>query len=268
MAEKLRKHVIANFVGYFALFVALGGTAYALGTNTVGSRQIKKNAVKSVDIKNNAVKSVDIANDAVIGADVLDDSLTGFDINESTLGKVGDAETLDGVSSTGFLGSGDKAADSNTLDGIDSSGFLGSSAKAADANSLDGIDSTGFVRSGTLRVIGPVTYTSDQNLLATVGPLQFFGDCLPNNQTRIHIGSLSSYSYASQTHGGGAGDRGSVNTSGAQFLLDATGSPIAQPVTGFVTSGSTQVMFSLYQVRDTNIFGDPFCNFGGYLVVN
>lgn len=40
---------------------------------------------------------------------------------------------------------GDQAADADTLDGLDSTDFLGATAKAADSDKLDGIDSTGFV---------------------------------------------------------------------------------------------------------------------------
>jgi hypothetical protein len=67
----------ANVMATIALFIALGGGAYAaLGKNTVGSRQIKKGAVKSVDIKNRK---------GVKGIDVVDDSLTGADIAEKSL---------------------------------------------------------------------------------------------------------------------------------------------------------------------------------------
>jgi hypothetical protein len=41
--------------------------------------------------------------------------------------------------------------DADKLDGIDSTGFLGATAKAADRDKLDGIDSTGFVQGGGTR---------------------------------------------------------------------------------------------------------------------
>jgi len=100
-----------------------------------------------------------------------------------------------------------------------------------------------------------------------VGGLQFYGDCLTTS-TSIDIDSRYDYSYASQTHGGAMGDRGSADYSGVSFVAYSGATPLAQPVTGFVTSGSNQIMFSLYQLRDTNIFNQPFCTFGGYLVVN
>lgn len=63
-----------NAVALLALFIALGGTAFAaaaLPRNSVGTKQLKKNAVTSVKIKNNKV--------------------TGADVDEATLGTVPDA---------------------------------------------------------------------------------------------------------------------------------------------------------------------------------
>jgi len=42
-------------VGLLALFVALGGTAWAVGKNSVGPAQLKPNAVTTAKIKNRAV---------------------------------------------------------------------------------------------------------------------------------------------------------------------------------------------------------------------
>lgn len=78
----------ANVTSTLALFIALSGGAYAaavLPANSVGVRQLKKNAVERVKIKNKAVN----------GAKVLDGSLTGNDISEGTLGKVPSAAAAD-----------------------------------------------------------------------------------------------------------------------------------------------------------------------------
>ena len=64
-----------------ALFVALGGTAYAatnLPRNSVGTRELRDGAVTSAKIRDKSVT----------GADVADGSLTGAQIRSSTLGKV------------------------------------------------------------------------------------------------------------------------------------------------------------------------------------
>lgn len=77
----------ANVMATLAMFVALGGGAYAL----------KKNSVKSIHVANESLKSADLKNGkAVRSPDVKDDSLKGADIDEASLGQVPDAATLDG----------------------------------------------------------------------------------------------------------------------------------------------------------------------------
>jgi hypothetical protein len=56
------------------------------------------------------------------------------------------ADKLDGIDSTGFLGKTAKATDSELLDGFDSSYFLPAYGKAVDADLLDGMDSTAFIQ--------------------------------------------------------------------------------------------------------------------------
>ena len=72
MLARFRPHLNhATVVAYLALFVALGGGAYAvtsLPNNSVGTPQLKPNAVVSSKVKDN--------------------SITGADVKESTLGKV------------------------------------------------------------------------------------------------------------------------------------------------------------------------------------
>jgi hypothetical protein len=63
-------------ISVIALIVALGGTAYALGKGSVGSRAVADNALRSADLRDG--KAVD-------GADVADDSLTGADIDETSI---------------------------------------------------------------------------------------------------------------------------------------------------------------------------------------
>jgi hypothetical protein len=77
----------ANVTATIALFVALGGSAYAatqLPRNSVGSKQIRRNAVT--------------------GAKVRDQSLTGSDISLSTLGKVPSAAHADSAPPSGPAG--------------------------------------------------------------------------------------------------------------------------------------------------------------------
>jgi hypothetical protein len=47
------------------VFIALGGSAWAISANSVGSKQIKPNAVRSSDVKNGQVKAADLAGTAL-----------------------------------------------------------------------------------------------------------------------------------------------------------------------------------------------------------
>jgi hypothetical protein len=96
----IRAHLTyANVMATVAVFGILGGTAWAVGANSVGSRQIKASAVKNAEL----------AADAVTSAKVLDDSLTGADVAEGTIGQVPSAEdsaTLGGLGPGTFATAG------------------------------------------------------------------------------------------------------------------------------------------------------------------
>lgn len=96
-------HLRRNVYGLIAVFIVLGGTAYAaLERNSVRSKHIVNGKVKSIDVKNNG--------------------LTGKDVNEARLGQVpsaGNADLLDGKDSSDFAAAG-----------FDGTVFMGSSGRA------------------------------------------------------------------------------------------------------------------------------------------
>lgn len=59
----------ANVVSVVALFVALGGSAWAISANSVGSKQIKRGAVKKADLGANAVSSEKVADGSLLAGD-------------------------------------------------------------------------------------------------------------------------------------------------------------------------------------------------------
>jgi hypothetical protein len=72
MFARFGRHVRQQFVGYVALFVALGGVSYAatvLPRNSVGSPQIKNGQVKAADLANNAVTSAKIKDFSLLAKD-------------------------------------------------------------------------------------------------------------------------------------------------------------------------------------------------------
>jgi len=88
----------ANVISTLALFVALGGTTYAV--SNIGSRDIRNNSVRSVDLRNNDVRGRDVRRRSLSGSDVGENRLGGGAIKESTLGKVptaGNADTVGGL---------------------------------------------------------------------------------------------------------------------------------------------------------------------------
>jgi hypothetical protein len=111
---RIRRHVsFANVVSMLALFIALGGTSYALATNSVGHKAIKKNAVRASEIKTRAVGASEIRSNAVAGGDVADGSIGSLDLGDDSVGSgelaadsvgngemadnsVGSAEVIDG----------------------------------------------------------------------------------------------------------------------------------------------------------------------------
>src|SRR5438445_1674991 len=61
-------HVRRNAVGYLALFVALGGTSYAvssLAPNSVGTAQLKNGAVTGAKVKDHALTAVDFQSNSL-----------------------------------------------------------------------------------------------------------------------------------------------------------------------------------------------------------
>lgn len=85
MIERVKVRLTyANVVSSVALFLVLGGTAFALARNSVGNKQLRKNSVSASKIRK----------DAVNGKKVKNQSLTGSDIKLSTLGSVPTAKAL------------------------------------------------------------------------------------------------------------------------------------------------------------------------------
>ena len=103
----LAKLSFANVMATVAVFIALGGGAYAatqLPNNSVGTKQLKNSAVTTPKIKNGAVTTPKIKNGAV----------TGAKINLATLGKVPHAANADTVGGQTIKGFGQTVATGTT----------------------------------------------------------------------------------------------------------------------------------------------------------
>jgi hypothetical protein len=94
-------------VACIALTVALGGTSYAaikLPRNSVGTKQLRKNAVVASKLSERSVGPRKLQNNAVTTRSVKDGSLTGAKIVESTLEKVPSATNADSATNANTVG--------------------------------------------------------------------------------------------------------------------------------------------------------------------
>jgi hypothetical protein len=70
MLTKLRASLTyANVMATVAIFVALGGTSYAVASGSIDSRELKNNGVRSKDIRNNDLRSKDIRDRSLLTKD-------------------------------------------------------------------------------------------------------------------------------------------------------------------------------------------------------
>ncbi len=94
MLSSLRKHLsYANVTATVALFIALGGTSYAV--IRIDSRDVVNNSLRSGDVRNNSLRSTDIRDRTLRARDLRLDSLGGGVIKESALGQVPRATDTD-----------------------------------------------------------------------------------------------------------------------------------------------------------------------------
>lgn len=106
MLRKLTTRISpASCLAMVALFVALGGGAYA-AAGKIGTPDIKNGAITKVKIKKEAVTSAKVKNEAVTNAKIKNDAVDGAKVNEATLGIVPDASKLAGKDPSGFESKG------------------------------------------------------------------------------------------------------------------------------------------------------------------
>jgi hypothetical protein len=80
----------ANVIATLAVFIALGASAWALGRNSVGPRQIKPEAVRTSDLHDNAVKSAKVDDGSLLSEDFAAGELpTGPQGEQGTPGQQG-----------------------------------------------------------------------------------------------------------------------------------------------------------------------------------
>src|SRR5687767_5242365 len=95
MLGRFGTHVRNQWMGALALFVALGGTAYAV--NTVSSADIINGEVRTPDLAAGAVKAPALGGNAVRSNKVLDDThpAGGLNASDLNLDSVASSEVVD-----------------------------------------------------------------------------------------------------------------------------------------------------------------------------
>jgi hypothetical protein len=84
MIHTLRRHLsYANVMSTLAVFIALGGSSYAV--TQISSRQIANNSIRGEDVRNHSLTE----------RDIKPNTLTGRSIKESRLGRVPRAQDAD-----------------------------------------------------------------------------------------------------------------------------------------------------------------------------
>ena len=161
MTAVRKRMSFANVMSVLALFVALGGSAYALKKNSVTSKQLKNNGVKNVDLANDAVTSQKVADGSL-----LDDDFGAGQLPQGPQGPQGPAgspdtpqQVLDKLKQVDGAGSG-LEADSVAGFGASDLGTVGRSTQAAnclddqEANQVCASVDLTMPRAGRVLVIG------------------------------------------------------------------------------------------------------------------
>ncbi|MGN6188564.1 MAG: hypothetical protein ACTHOE_06670 [Conexibacter sp.] len=88
-----RRPSAAMIVACCALFVALGGTSFALAVGSVGSVQIRDDSIRSIDVHNHSLRGHDIAPDSLGGGAIKEETLDTSKLDASHIGVVPQART-------------------------------------------------------------------------------------------------------------------------------------------------------------------------------
>ena len=169
MTSKTRSFRIspAMILSVVALFVALGGSAYAvgIGKNTVRSPQIVDGSVRTVDVRDNALNAAKVAPDAIGNEELAENSVTSQQVVDETLTNqdLGNASVTSSEIADGTVGSADVSDNSLTAndlatDSVGVSELQASSVRASELGTIVTVSNEVIIKSdstGTVSVNCP-----------------------------------------------------------------------------------------------------------------
>lgn len=191
---KLPSHSLV--IAYLALFVALGGSAYAvsqLPKNSVGTKQLKPNAVTAAKIKDGAVGTADLGNGVVTGAKIGANAVTGANVEEATLGRVPSAGSAEQAASADRAKSADSAATAANATNAEHANTAGT---AANADALGGVPGSDFLRTNAVQFHNGALNACYKETLADVSgwfQITTVGNC--QNEFKLTFTTVSSESW-------------------------------------------------------------------------
>ncbi|HEX6229511.1 MAG TPA: hypothetical protein VFZ41_08655 [Solirubrobacterales bacterium] len=110
----------ATVLALIALFVSLGSVSYAAGM--IGPGDIRNGAITKRKLRKNAVVKNKIRNGAVDTSKLRDDAVIGAKVNESTLGKVPNAQSADRAAQADSATTADSAVSAQSADSVGPNG--------------------------------------------------------------------------------------------------------------------------------------------------
>jgi hypothetical protein len=269
----------AMVVALIALFVAMGGTGYAvtkLPKRSVGSIQLKKGAVRKENIAKGAVTvsklDAGLVKDAPAGTSgPAAPIIVNEDIPSDAVPYASKAGWADNAEKADRATLADKATTATTATSATSAGSATTAGSAANANALGGHDSSYFLPRSTIVDLPQFWLTAGQTRAISVpGPFNYTATCAPDVAEILIATSLNHSAFDGDSI---TPDLLTSSPAGSRIYAHVESAVPGAPAFKAEDDG-TAVAPNGAEVRSTvwyvavNIFNHPGrCYFGGYAIV-
>jgi hypothetical protein len=292
-----RSATFSNAVSALALFVALGGTAYAVDNLKIGTKQLKAGAVTTSKIADGAVTGAKL-DDASLGPVPSALSATHADTAAHADGAT-HADTADNATHAGtadsatHAGTADSATHAGTADNATHAAAADNATHAAaadnathaataeNATTVGGIGPAGFVPSGAITRFGPVVVNNTLETMAVGASFTFGFSCdLTNVGDSAFLDLTSSednWAYNDVVANGTPSANGGVDLQGGTILASGQELGVASAPSGAggiisvignaVAPSGKQISYDVYAAVDAAGHARR-CVYGGTVVLN